>query len=82
VDFPCPSDELSVEIRRIGEDLRLRTSAPTGASPSEVVSIQTPDELGRLADTNNRSRHQTLLLRWAKQLDFWLLMEDEALVTR
>jgi hypothetical protein len=77
VDFPCPSDELAVAIRKIGKDLLVHDKNPDSTAHGEVV---TRDRLDHLVDVNNRRHQKTLLLSWADYDLDWLLIEDEALV--
>jgi hypothetical protein len=75
VDFPCPSDELALAIRRIGRNLFVqdRTSFQGG---SEIVD---PDKLNEFCNTEHNSGKKTLLLSWEKSDVDWLLIEDKGL---
>jgi hypothetical protein len=77
VDFPCPGDELSPVIRRVGKDLLLRDKNPASRAHGEVIS---GDKLDELADTRIRTPQKILRLSWKDSDVDWLLLEDDALV--
>ncbi|HUY90921.1 MAG TPA: hypothetical protein VMV10_19450 [Pirellulales bacterium] len=79
IDFPCPSDELAPAIRKIGRPILLQdTNAVSSAKGEEIGS----GNLDALSDTNNRRRQKTWLLSWQGSDIDWLLIEDQALVSR
>ena len=73
VDFSCPSEELSAELRRIGKPLRLFDPREAPEARGEAVPV---DELNDLADTHNNSKARTFLLSWEGDDIQWLLSED------
>jgi hypothetical protein len=79
VDFPCPSDELSLQLRHIGKDLLVYDKTPGSTAHGEVIAAS---QLDALADTDNRLHERTYLLNWCDSDQDWLLMEDEALVPK
>jgi hypothetical protein len=79
VDFPCPSDELTLAIRRVGKDLLLKDRDPSSEAHGEAISA---DKLDELADASTEKRRRILQLSWKDSGVDWLLMEDEALVAR
>ena len=77
VDFPCPSDELAPEIRRVGKNLLLQDKDPASQAHGELIP---GNQLDSLADTSIRSRRRIFRLSWADSDVGWLLLEDEAMV--
>lgn len=73
VDFSCPGEELSAELRRIGKPLRLFDPREAPEARGEAVPV---DELNDLADTHNNSKARTFLLSWEGDDIQWLLSED------
>jgi hypothetical protein len=73
VDFACPSDELSAELRRIDKPLRMFDPREGSTAHGETVPLE---QLNDMADTNNNSHARTYLLSWAGDSIQWLLMED------
>lgn len=76
VDFPCPVDELTPALRKIGKNLILYDKTPGSTAHGELID---PRRLDDLADTNNRRRRKTFLLNWEDSDEDWLLIEDEPL---
>ncbi len=72
VDFPCPSDELSKELRSLGKSLRMFDPHAGSEAHGEALSIE---QLNGLADTNNNSQARTYLLSWDGDDIQWLLAE-------
>jgi hypothetical protein len=72
VDFPCPSDELSAELRRVGKSLRMFDPRKNSRATGGRVSIKM---LRELADTNNNSKARTYFLSWEGDDNQWLLMD-------
>lgn len=72
VDFPCPSEELSAELRRVGKGLRIFD--PREDSTSNGLTFDVND-LDALADRENNSRARTFLLAWEGGDIPWLLAE-------
>ena len=77
VDFPCPSDELTPVIRRVGTNLLLQDNSPTSRAHGEQIA---GDKLDELADIPNKKHRKILRLSWADSDVEWLLLEDEAMV--
>jgi hypothetical protein len=77
VDFPCPSDELASEIRRVGKNLLLQDKNPGSQAHGEEIAGA---QLDQLADTSGRRRRKIFRLSWADSDVDWLLLEDEAMV--
>lgn len=73
IDFSCPSEELSAELRRIGKPLRMFDSREGSKAQGEAVPIEL---LNDLADTKNNSHARTYLLCWEGDDIQWLLSED------
>lgn len=73
VDFPCPGEELSREIRAI--DRSLQIFDPRSVTQEKGSSIEI-DEIDKLADTKNNSRAKTFLMSWEGDDTQWLLSED------
>jgi hypothetical protein len=73
VDFPCPPDELSSELRGINKPLLVADPSDEG-SGEEI----TPEEVGRVVDTNPGG-WRYLYLSWEGSETDWLLLEDEPL---
>lgn len=73
VDFPCPSEELSAELRRVNRALRIFDPRPGSKAHGESVAFTTLDEL---ADTDNNLKAKTFLLCWDGEDIQWLLSED------
>jgi hypothetical protein len=73
VDFPCPSNELAPEIRRVGKNLLMQDKFPS-AGEDEVVEGRKLDEL-----TIDYGRHhvRAFYLAWEDSDIPWLLMEDK-----
>jgi hypothetical protein len=79
VDFPCPSDELTTAVRRVGKDLMLKAQDPSSAAHGEMVGV---DRLDDLAHSRNKKHRKVLQLSWKGSDVDWLLIEDEALGAR
>lgn len=77
VDFPCPSDELAPEVRRVGKNLLLQDKTPHSQAHGEPVGEERLDEL---ADTRIRRPQKILHLAWADSDIEWLLLEDDPMV--
>ena len=75
VDFPCPSEELSDELRRLNKPLRMFDPRAGSKAQGEAVPI---GQLNDMADTKNNSRARTYLLCWDGDDIQWLLAEDPA----
>jgi len=73
VDFPCPTDELSAELRRIGKSLRMFDPRTGATAHGDAVVIEL---LNEMADTDNNSGAKTFLLSWEGEDIQWLLVED------
>ncbi len=73
IDFSCPSEELSAELRRIGKPLRMFDSREGSKAHGEAVPVE---QLNDLADTQNNSHARTYLLCWEGDDIQWLLSED------
>jgi len=73
VDFPCPSEELSAELRRVHRSLRIFDPRQHSESHSERIPRT---ELDDLADTDNNLKARTFLLCWDGEDIQWLLAED------
>jgi hypothetical protein len=72
VDFPCPSAELSAELRRTRKSLRLFDPRKDSKARGEAVRVEQLDDM---ADTNNNSKARTYLLSWDDDDIQWLLAE-------
>jgi hypothetical protein len=72
VDFPCPSEELSVELRGVSKLLRLFDPRKDSKAHGEVIRVEQLDDI---ADTNNNSHARTYLLSWDGDDTQWLLAE-------
>jgi hypothetical protein len=72
VDFPCPSEELSAELRGVSKSLRLFDPRKDSKAHGEVIRVE---QLGDIADTNNNSHARTYLLSWDGDDIQWLLAE-------
>lgn len=73
VDFSCPAEELSAELRRIGKPLRVYDPREASVAHGEAV---VSGQLNELADTHNNSQARTFLLSWEGDEIQWLLSED------
>lgn len=73
VDFPCPSEELSAELRRVNKPLRMFDPREGSKAQGEAVPIEQLDDM---ADTDNNSQARTYLLCWDGDDIQWLLAED------
>jgi hypothetical protein len=73
--FPCPSDELADELRRIDKDLIVYTNKSVGMDDGRQIDSQV---LPRLADTENRHHERNFLARWESSDIEWLLSEDKS----
>lgn len=73
VDFPCPSEELSAELRRVSKPLRMYDPREKSKAQGEAVRV---DQLDDMADTDNNSQARTYLLCWDGDDIQWLLAED------
>lgn len=73
LSFPCPSDELAAELRRI--DKPLRVVRPHTAPAKEGKPVPTLDDFVDESDLGTR----VLELRWEECDDdeTWILIEDE-----
>jgi hypothetical protein len=72
VDFPCPSEELSAELRRVAKPLRIFDPRPDSKAHGEATRVE---QLEDIADTDNNSRAKTYLLCWDGDDTQWLLAE-------
>lgn len=71
VDFPCPSDELAPEIRRMGKNLvLLDKESPTGED--EMVDSRKLDHM-----TFDFGNDKALYLSWEDSDSDWVLREDK-----
>ena len=73
VNFPCPTEELTAELRRINKPLRVFD--PRKESQAHGESIPS-EQLAQIADTCNKSRVKTYLFSWEDDDLQWLLAED------
>jgi hypothetical protein len=73
VDFPCPSDELAPEIRKIGKNLLLLDKVPP-AGEEELVDSRKLDEL---TIDYGRYHEKALYLSWEDSDSDWLLIKDK-----
>ncbi len=73
VDFPCPSEELSEELRRVSKPLRMFDPRENSIAKGESVPVEQLDDM---ADTDNNSGARTYLLCWEGDDIQWLLAED------
>ena len=73
VDFPCPSEELSDELRRVSKSLRIFDPRQDSKAHGEGIP---PKQLDQLADTDNNVNAKTFLLCWDGEDIQWLLAED------
>ena len=72
IDFPCPEEELSMELHRVNKSLRLfdpRTDSSAHGQPLDL------NELEGIADRDNNSKARTYLLSWEDNDLQWLLSE-------
>lgn len=80
---PCPGDELSAELRRIGRPLILHHPIDVGT----VRSIASPDQLDPLVrllgdvesfqgEPQDWAKNRLLVLSWSRLGDPWMLIED------
>lgn len=74
VDFPCPSDELSTAVRRIGKTLLIRDTTPGSTASGEPIPV---DQLDGIANRDNRLKERTFLCCWQDSDVDWLLIEDK-----
>ena len=74
VSFPCPSDVLAAELRRLDQPLLL--IPPETAQPGDRRIIS--DDIDELVYTEEGIEERMFRLRWAKFPDRheWLLIED------
>ena len=72
VDFPCPGDELSAELRRVSRPLRMFDPRKDSKAHGEAVRVE---QLNDIADTDNKSKARTCLLCWDGDDIQWLLAE-------
>ena len=72
IDFPCPSEELSAELRRVNKSLRIHDPRKDATAKGEAVRVE---QLNDLADTENNSKARTYLLCWEGDYVQWLLAE-------
>ncbi len=72
VDFPCPGEELSAELRRVRKPLRMFDPRNDSTAHGEAVPLE---QLNDMADTDNNSRARTYLLCWDGDDIQWLLSE-------
>ncbi len=77
VDFPCPSDELSPPLRKIGKSMLIHDFHPDAAARGEPIPT---DQLYRLGDTRNRSKRPYYAMSWEDDDETWLLIEDRPLI--
>jgi hypothetical protein len=73
--FPCPSDELADELRRLDRNLIVYTNKSVGMDDGREIDFQV---LPRLADTENRHHERNFLARWESSDIEWLLSEDKS----
>jgi hypothetical protein len=72
VDFPCPSEELSAELRVASNSLRLFDPRKDSTPHGQAIPLE---QLNDMADTNNNSHARTYLLCWDGDDIQWLLAE-------
>ncbi len=72
VDFPCPSEELSAELRALNKSLRVFDPRKNSKAHGQAVRLEQLDDM---ADTNNNSKAKTYLLCWDGDDIQWLLAE-------
>ncbi|MFI5454323.1 MAG: hypothetical protein ACHRXM_02630 [Isosphaerales bacterium] len=73
--FPCPSDELAEELRRIDQNIIVYTNKAVGMEDGRQIDSHV---LPRLADTANRHHERNFLARWQSSDVEWLLSEDKS----
>jgi hypothetical protein len=73
VDFPCPSEELSAELRRATTSLRIFDPRERSMAHGESIKHT---QLNDLADRGNNSKARTFLLCWDGEDIQWLPAED------
>lgn len=73
VDFPCPSEELAAELRRVGKSLRVFDPRQDSKARGESIARTNLDDL---ADTDNNLKAKTFLFCWYGEDIQWLLAED------
>src|SRR5437868_5457447 len=75
IGFPCPSDELAEELRRIGKNIIIYSGKTVGMDDGrQIDSLVLP----RLADTDNRYHERYFLAGWQSSDIKWLLGEDKS----
>jgi hypothetical protein len=80
VDFPCPAEELSEELRKM-PNRTLEVLDPRLGSTADGEPLANGVRLSDLADRNNRRKRQLYAFRWKGDgiEKVWLLGEDEEL---
>ena len=72
VDFPCPVEELSAELRRVRKPLRMFDPRNNSTAHGDAAPLEQLDDI---ADTDNNSQARTYLLSWDGYDIQWLLSE-------
>jgi hypothetical protein len=73
VDFPCPTEELSAELRRVNKPLRVFDPREGVDAKGATIPVS---QLNEIADTENKTQARTYLLSWEGDDIQWLLAED------
>jgi hypothetical protein len=90
VSFPCPSDELAAELRRINRLLLVQDRRKSPLGHGEKIASSDLDELVTRLGDNIQTNHEEpawasdrlLFLCWEACGDEWLLVEDEETARR
>ena len=73
VDFPCPTEELSAELRRVKKQLWVFDPRKDADAKGQAIPVA---QLNEIADTENKAQARTYLLSWEGDGIQWLLAED------
>lgn len=73
MDFPCPSDELSDAIRKIGKPVLVLDEQRDSQAKGERIG---PERFAALANRDNRLNERTFLCAWEGSELSWVLSED------
>ncbi len=75
LDFPCPSGELSEELRRCQRDLVIYPIKPISAPAQSAGLAIKWQHLDEVLERDNPQKRRTVLLSWSDREEEWLLVE-------
>jgi hypothetical protein len=75
LDFPCPSGELSEELRRYQRDLVIYPIKPISTRAQSAGGAIKWQHLDEVFERDNPQKRRTVLLSWSDCEDEWLLVE-------